>query len=120
MTDQLLQHVYVVNPSGGGPSPSVTPLPQQISVIDRSGTITTGGVDQTLMLANASRKYILIQNVSTGDLWFNFTIPAVLNQPSIRLSSNDSFVMESSVVSSQEVHIIGATTGQQFVAKEAS
>lgn len=88
------------------------------TLTDRSGTITLGGTSQTLMAANASRKYLLVQNVSTGDLWFNFGVAAVINQPSIRLSTGDSFVMESNFISTQAINIIGATTGQAFSSKE--
>lgn len=88
------------------------------SLTDRSGTITAGGTAQTLAAANAARKYLLIQNNSSADLWLNFTTTAVASQPSIRLRAGETFVMEGAFVSTQLVSVIGATTGQTFSAKE--
>lgn len=103
--------------TGTGGASSVTP--DRVSLTDRSGSITAGGTAQTAMNANSSRKYLLIQNNSSGNLWFNFGIAAVQNQPSILLQPGQSFVMEDRVISTQSVSIIGATTGQTFTAKEA-
>lgn len=98
----------------------VAGLPVAGTVVDYSTTITNGGTDQVAIPPNSTRKYLFIQNVSSGDLWFNFDIPATLSFPSIKLLSGEKFVMESSYVSTQEIHIIGATTGQEFVAKEGN
>jgi hypothetical protein len=88
------------------------------TLADRSGTLTTGGTSQQLAAANTTRKYLLIQNVSTTDLWINFTTAAVVGQPSIKVVAGGNFVMESSFVSNEAVNIIGPTTGQAFTAKE--
>jgi hypothetical protein len=89
------------------------------ALTDRSGTITVGGTAQTLAAANSVRKYLLIQNNSTGALWVNFGAAAVQGQPSIQLAANGgSLVMEAGFVSNQSVSIIGATTGQAYSAKE--
>ncbi len=95
----------------------VAGLPAPIDMSDFSGTITLGGTSQLAIPVNTNRKYIFIQNVSTGDLWFNFNLAATIGQPSVRLSAGDSFVMESSVIFLYEIYIIGATTGQEFVIK---
>jgi hypothetical protein len=100
--------VDVVSGSSGG------------SLTDRSGSITTGGTAQQLAAANSSRSYFILQNISTGDLWFNFGVAAVADQPSFKLAAGQSFAMEGSFISTQLISIIGATTGQKFVAKEAS
>lgn len=90
------------------------------ALVDHSGTIANGGAAQTVMAANTSRRYLLIENLSSGDLWFNFTTTAVIGQPSLRLPpAPSSFVMEDSPISSEAISIIGATTGQAFTAKEA-
>lgn len=89
------------------------------SLTDGSGTIAAGGTSQQIFAANASRKYLLIENISSGDLWFNFTTAAVINQPSILIPSKTGFVMESNFISGEIVNIIGATTGQAFTAKQA-
>ena len=92
--------------------------PAQSTVTDRSGTISSGGVAQTLANANTSRKYLIIQNLSAENLYINFTTTAVQGQPSLLLLPNGSFVMEGSFVSTEAVSIIGATTGSAFAAKE--
>lgn len=87
---------------------------------DRSGTITTANTSQQLAAVNASRTYLLIQNQSATDLYFNFGIPAVVGRPSIKLAAGSTFTMESAgFVPTEAVNIIGATVGQVFVAKEA-
>lgn len=95
------------------------------TVTDRSGTITAGGTAQQIMAAATEyddRQYLLIQNVSSGDLWVNFGVVAVVAQPSIRLIPGSSLELSyagNGYCPSQFVSLIGATTGQAFVAKES-
>lgn len=93
-----------------------TPFP--IILVDRSGTITTGGTAQTIMAVNAKRAYLMIQNNSDTNMWINFTTAAVQAQPSILLIPNASFTFESGPASTELVSVIGATTGKSFTAKE--
>lgn len=89
------------------------------TMTDRSGTITTGGTSQQLAPSFPNRSYLFVQNLSTGDLWINFTTVATTAQPSIRIPPNPAaFVMESDYISGEVVNIVGATTGQAFTAKE--
>jgi hypothetical protein len=86
---------------------------------DHSGTITSGGTAQPLMLANPTRNYLIIQNHhATADLWVNFSQPAVLGQPSIRIPAGADLVLEDSFVTPESISIIGGTTSQPFTAKE--
>lgn len=88
-------------------------------LVDLSGTITTGGTAQQLVGQElASRRYLLLQNVSAGDLWVNFDVTAILGQPSIRLLSGDTVEWDY-FVPQGAISVIGATTGQPFVCKEA-
>jgi hypothetical protein len=108
-------------PSTGGFDNSGPTLIQQQSgaLTNRSGTITTGGVAQTLAAINAARAYLFIQNLhATEDLWINFTTAAAATQPSIRLSAGDTFSMEGSFVSTELVSVFAATTAHPFSAKE--
>ena len=89
------------------------------ALTDVSGTITTGGTSQLLTAAVTARKYLMVQNNSTGNLGINFTGAATLANPSIVLVPGGSFTMESNFVSNEAVNIIGATTGQAFTAKLA-
>lgn len=99
-------------------SGDVTIVPTRGSLTDGSGTIASGGASQQIFAANTSRKYFFFENVSSGDLWINFGVAAVINQPSIKVLANGSFVMEASYVSDQAINVIGATTGQAFTAKQ--
>lgn len=94
--------------------------PEGGALTDGSGTITTGGTSQQVFAANASRRYLLIQNVSDTDAWVNFGTAAVANQPSLLLRANGgSIVFEGSFVPTGTVNIRGATTGKAYTAKEA-
>lgn len=84
---------------------------------DRSGAITAGGTAQTVEAPNAGRSYILIQNVSVGDLWVDFGETAVVDAPSIKVAADASLVFDSGFVPSGAISVIGATTGQKFTAK---
>lgn len=91
----------------------------QVTKTDKSGTITTGGTAQSLMAANSSRRGWEVQNVSTGDLWFNgIGGTAVQNQPSFRLAPGDSYTSTFGATETSAISIIGATTGQAFTARE--
>ena len=92
--------------------------PSQGTLTDRSGTITLGGTAQQLAPAAVYRRWLFIQNISVGDLWINFTTTAVQTQPSIKIAAGGTFVMENSACTYELISIIGATTGQAFVAKE--
>jgi hypothetical protein len=92
----------------------------QGALADHSGTITAGGASQQAAPANPTRRYLLFENVSAADLWMDFGTPAVQSQPSYRLFSGGSLVMEAGFVSTQSVHVIGASTGQAFTLKDAS
>ncbi|MFX1516903.1 MAG: hypothetical protein ACFFC6_11370 [Promethearchaeota archaeon] len=92
--------------------------PRRGTLTDRSGTITSGGSSQTLAAANTSRNYFFFQNLSSEDLYINFTDAATVDDDSIKVASGGSFVMEDAFVSTEIITVIGATTGSKFVAKE--
>ena len=85
---------------------------------DGSSTIATGGTAQTVFASNASRRYLLIQNTSSSNLWLNFTTTAVQAGPSILLLPYAIMTFEGNFVSTELVSIIGASTGQTFTAKQ--
>lgn len=93
--------------------------PASGALTNRSGVIASGATAQSLMAANASRKYLFIENLDQSeDLWINFTTTAVASQPSILIKPNGSFVMESSFVSTEAISVIAATTNHAYAAKE--
>jgi hypothetical protein len=100
-----------------GTTNNVIVSPSTNTLVDHSGTITTGGTSQTLSAAK-SRHYLFVQNVSSANLYVNFTSNASASTGSIMIAPNGSFVMESTFVSSELITIFGATTGQGFTAKD--
>lgn len=108
----------MIGPSGPATQGIITS--SRGTLTDYSGSITTGGTAQTPLPANSNRVYLLIQNTSTDDLYFNFTATAITDSPSVLLKSGEALVMESTFVSTEAISIIGATTGQTFTIKEGS
>lgn len=96
------------------------------TLTDKSGTITAGGTAQVLAAANPARRYFLVQNASVGTLWVSPDTTAVAGSPSIALKacavandgSGGALIFDSLFVPTSAISIIGATTGQAFVAKE--
>lgn len=87
---------------------------------DASGSIAAGGTAQTALAENRDRDYLLVQNVSSGDLFVDFDgTAAVADQPSVKIAAGAAFVWETRFVPTGAVSIIGATTGQKFTIKEA-
>lgn len=103
--------------NGGTAVSSGNPLPVQnvsASPVDRSGTITTGGVAQIAAAALSTRKAYFFCNLSSESMWGSFTGTAapdtvgsfeILPRGSIRSTS----VCETTALS-----IYGATTGKKY------
>lgn len=87
---------------------------------DLSGTVTTGGTAQTVSAAKP-RRYLLIQNISAEDLWVNFGVAAVADSPSVLIPGalDAGLVFEAGFIPDGYLSVIGATTGNKFVIKEA-
>lgn len=81
----------------------------QGALTDRSGTILTDSTAQVAAAANAARKFLLLQNVSAGDLWFDFGVDAVLSQPSVKLSAGEKLLFTEFVPTSY-VSVNGAAS----------
>jgi hypothetical protein len=97
------------------------------TITDRSGTITSGGTAQQAAAANASRRYLFIQNPGAPGqfdtapavpLWVNFGVTAVAAQPSIRINAGQTLVFDGRFVPVGTVSVIAATTSTPFVIKE--
>lgn len=107
----------LVSPSSTAGAVSVKGNP--VTTTDHSGTITSGGLAQSLMNSNASRGGCEIQNQSTGDIWINLEGgTAAATQPSLWLPVGAYYSCVSTGVSTAAISIFGATTGQAFRAKE--
>ena len=89
------------------------------ALLDRSGTIVTAGVAQTLMPANPDRCYLVVQNISNSDLWIrDGALAAIGVAGSIRITPGGEFAMQGSFVPSQFFTVIGPVSGQAYTAKE--
>ncbi len=88
------------------------------TVNDKSGTVTSGGVAQTLMALNTARRGGSIQNQSTGDLWLRATSAAAATQPSFWLPAGAFVTLDELGITTELVSIYGATTSQAFAARE--
>jgi hypothetical protein len=102
-----------------------TPLftaPMASAFTDRSSTITVGGTAQTLAAQNLSRRYLIIQNTSSGDEWVSWTtstwVSTSVTAGWIKIPSGGSYDTPASAVTSQAFTIWGATTGQSFTSSE--
>lgn len=89
-----------------------------VAYTDRSGIIATGGAAQVLATANATRRGMFVQNVSTADLWINPTGTAVADQPALRIAAGQYYEFPLHGVPGGAVSILGAITGQGFAARE--
>lgn len=85
---------------------------------DKSGSITTGGVAQTLAVANGDRVELTGQNISSEDMWINETggTAAANTAGSFKVTAGNTFRISTCM----KVSIIAATTGSKFTATEAS
>lgn len=92
--------------------------PTKGNLTDRSGSLVAANIAQQLMAANINRRYLFIQNLSTVDLWINFSAPAIAGQPSLKLPPNSGFAMEGTFVTTEAVSVIGTVVGQTWCAKE--
>lgn len=97
-----------------------TAITGNLTYTNRSGTITTGGTQQTLMAANIGRKAFQLMNISTGDLWYSFTGNAAIGgaNGSFKLVAGAYYESAPGLAPASAISIIGATTAQAFSAQE--
>lgn len=101
---------------GGVAQPADTVV--QAAPTTRSNTITAGGTAQTLAPAKANRRGFVIQNQSSGPLYWNAIGTATVDQNSMLLNAGDYYESPPHHVGPGAISIIGATTGQAFYARE--
>ena len=100
--------------SAANPMPVYFP---PVSPVDRSGTITTGGVAQVLMAANSIRQGFAVQNTSAGILYIN-TTNGTASTASKQIQTGALYESPLGGCTIYAISIYGATTGQTFVAEE--
>lgn len=97
-----------------------TKLTRQGTLTDRSGaTSASSNTSTELIPANASRKYLIIQNVGIFDVWINFGGSASKEVQSLLLEPKQGIVFEDSFVPTEAVHVYSFDgTSVPIMAKE--
>jgi hypothetical protein len=98
-------------------NPNVKSKPSNGIVIDHSGS-TGGTVTEEVMPANASRTYLVFQNISDTTMHVNFGADATADTDSIRVTAGGSVTFNGNWVPSQSVNVICSSASKKFVAKE--
>lgn len=84
---------------------------------DGSGTIAAVATSQVVFAAKADRRWLLIQNLSTAEVYINFGAAATTGLGSIKVAAGATFEMNG-YAPPESVNIIGGTLGQEFTAKQ--
>jgi hypothetical protein len=71
-----------------------------------------------VMAANAARRYLLIENIGTANIYINFTSAATVGAGSYELVPTGSFVQEAGFVSTEAITVISATASVPYTAKQ--
>lgn len=103
-----------------GSSVSTVTISAATATTDRSGTMTTGSTSQQVMAANATRRYLLIENPvgATETLFVGVGITASTASGSISLVPGGSYCESGAAVPSNAINVNAATTGHAFTALE--
>lgn len=100
---------------------TATSTPTKGTLTDGSGaTSATPSTSTTLMAVNASRKYLIIQNLSSSaTIYINFTSAATIGSGSLPLLPYATFAQESGFISTEAITVISATASVPYTAKQA-
>lgn len=95
--------------------------PRNGTLTDGSGTTSgTPSTSTQIFAANSSRRYLLIENVSTtATIWINFTSAATAANGSYTLLPGGSIVQETGFVSTEVVNVLSTVASVPFTAKQA-
>jgi len=107
--------------SGSASVSSSNPLPvQNVNAvpIDRSSSITTGGVAQVAMEALSTRKAYFFQNISNEIMWGSFTGKAEPSKEGSFPIQPNGIIRSTQVCETTALSIYGATTGKVYTAWE--
>ena len=104
--------------TAAGNAIGITQVSVPRTITDKSSTVATGGVAQTLMAANTVRRGFWVQNVSTSDLYINDQGDAAATGASLKIPSGALYECPSHAVPTSAISIYGATTAQAFAARE--
>lgn len=107
------------NQTNGTQVSQITPVKGTLT--DNSGsTSATPSTSTQIMAANSSRKYLLIENLSTTvNIYINFTSAATAGSGSYLLLPGGSIVQETGFVSTEAVTVLSTTASVPYTAKQA-
>lgn len=110
------------NETSIGTIDGVITKPYENTLKDASGSITTANAWQQAQPAVQNRRYLLVQNLSSSDMWVllwgNVNQPSVGAPGSIYLAPNGgSFVMENTFCSTDNVFIGSPTVGAKYTVR---
>ena len=89
------------------------------AVIDRSGTVTTGGTAQQAAAANSGRRFLLLGNSNaTVDLWFRFAGTAAINGAGSFNVAPKTTLVFADTLPSDTLSVISGTTAHAFTVLE--
>ena len=95
----------------------LTPVHQPL--INRSGSITTGGTAQEVYSKqDAPKYYLLFQNISDEDMTIDFNTDAVADQ-GILVPAGLAWEPPAGVIFDGKLSVLSATTGKKFICKTA-
>ena len=100
---------------------TTTPLTIQnanASPTNRSGSITTGGVAQTVMAALSTRKGYFFQNISSEIMWGSWVGTAAPSTAGSFPIAPNGIIRNTAPCETTALSIYGATTGKVFTAWE--
>ncbi len=96
----------------------IVPLtPSRGAFIDRSGT-TLANTSKQVMAANATRSYLLFQNLANVTMWLNFTSAAANAAGSIEITPGAMYSLEGPFISTEAVNVFATTGNAVYTAKE--
>jgi len=96
----------------------ISPTPGASTVVDGSGTITTGGTAQNLFTGTTPVAGFAVGNPGTTSLWISKSTTAAPNAAgSVEVAPGMLYETPSEYTPNHAVSIYGATTGQPFTAE---
>ena len=87
------------------------------ALINRSGTIATGGTSQVLAAANTDRKYLFIQNISNADMYIGIGFTPTVGTGIFLIKSGGSIQWDR-FIPTGEIRIICSSSSAAFTALE--
>ena len=103
-----LSHTGAIDPVKVGAAP----------VTNLSGTIAVGGTAQVVSVANDSRRFFLLQNISDTDMYVGVGVTPTVGT-GLLIAKNGGTLTCDSFVPVEEIQVICATTGKAFTSFES-